>query len=168
MRRTFNSIEEFNELFNIFKWAERKCGVEAEGKWGTVVIYAGDGPKAFHDPMALIIYMDRLIERQKKKLCGYFYIHGPLNSYLGFADEPWCEHFDVHHNKFSTRNPQTDINIQQEREAQKRFEEERLKREKEKEEYLKWKAEEDLRKKHADEFTKEILKKREAEDQKVN
>lgn len=97
-----------------FKWAERKCGPEVEGKWGTIVLYEMiDGPQFFKDPTSLTIYLDRLDAHQKEHLKGYLYIHGPLNSYLGFMDEPWCEHFDHYHKPWAKRSETTKKNIEE-------------------------------------------------------
>ena len=111
MRRTFESREELLELLSKVKWAEGKCGPEVEGKWGTIVIYESADNKHFKNPMALTAYLDRYIW----KISGYMYIHGPLNSYLGLEDEPWCEHFDVHHRPYDTMIPETKRQIDEDK-----------------------------------------------------
>jgi hypothetical protein len=110
MRRTFESREELIKLLTKIPWAEGKCGSEAEGKWGTVVIYEPCiDKKHFKNPIDLTIYLDRYHWSIK----GFLYIHGPLNSYLGFEDEPWCEHFDVAHRPYDTRTDETKRQIEE-------------------------------------------------------
>lgn len=103
MRKTFSSREELLELLRLIKWAEGKCGIEAEGKWGTIVIFEkGTESSKFRDPNQLTIYLDRATDRQ---IMGFMYVHGPLNSYLGFGNEdPYCEHFNLFHRAWQTRS----------------------------------------------------------------
>jgi DNA-directed RNA polymerase subunit RPC12/RpoP len=105
LRKTFSSREELLELLRLIKWAEGKCGVEAEGKWGTVVIMGknmGIPHDTFKNPTQLTIYLDRNLDKQ---IFGFMYVHGPLNSYLGFGNEdPYCEHFNLFHRAWQTRS----------------------------------------------------------------